>query len=88
MNTKVRLFSTKVRNLIFRTNFGQHCSIVLLLAGLMCFCGLQAMAQSVPPDEEITDAPLFIVDLVENTELTQEQVDEMRSGGAGWGNMD
>jgi hypothetical protein len=34
-----------------------------------------------------TNPPPFITDLVENTELKQEQVDQMRSGGAGWGNI-
>jgi hypothetical protein len=31
--------------------------------------------------------PRFISDLVEKTELTQEQVDQIRSDGAGWGNI-
>jgi len=34
-----------------------------------------------------TNPPPFIVKLLESTELGQEQLDQMRSGGAGWGNI-
>lgn len=48
--------------------------------------------EPVPPEleEELPDAanpPSYIIDLVENTELTQDQVNLMRAGGAGWGNI-
>jgi len=42
------------------------------------------------PKEETPDAtnpPPYMVDLLENSELTQEQVDQMRADGAGWGNI-
>lgn len=42
------------------------------------------------PDEENTNAsnpPAYIHDLVEGSDLTREQVDQMRANGAGWGNI-
>lgn len=87
MNTTVKLFRTKVRNLMLKKTFRPHFHIILLLTGLLCFCGPQAMAQLDPLDTELTDPPPFIAELVENTELTQEQVEQMRSDGAGWGNI-
>jgi hypothetical protein len=36
---------------------------------------------------DATNPPPFIAELVENTELTQEQVEQIRSDGAGWGNI-
>ncbi len=87
MNTTVRLFWTKVRNLMLKRTFRPHFNIILLLTVLLCFWGPQAMAQPGPLDTEVTNPPPFIADLVENTELTQEQVEQMRSDGAGWGNI-
>ncbi len=87
MNTTVRLFWTKVRNLMLKTTFRPRFNIILLLTGLLCFWGLQAMAQPGPLDTELTNPPPFIAELVETTELTQEQVEQMRSDGAGWGNI-
>ncbi|MHC4086471.1 MAG: hypothetical protein ACYSU5_14855 [Planctomycetota bacterium] len=78
MDIQVRLFRGRVRS---------HFSIIILAAGLLCLWSSQAMAQAATPDKEITDTPSFIVDLVEKTELKQEQVEQMRSGGAGWGNI-
>jgi len=40
-----------------------------------------------PSDLEKTGTPGFIDDLIEQTELTPEQAEQMRSGGAGWGNI-
>ena len=34
-----------------------------------------------------SNRPRYIADLIEKTELTQDQVDQMRSDGAGWGNI-
>jgi len=87
MNTTVRLSWTKVRNLMLKTTFKPRFNIILLLTGLLCFWGPQAMAQPGPLDTELTNPPPFIAELVENTELTQEQVEQMRSDGAGWGNI-
>lgn len=45
---------------------------------------------SVPVEETTTNAnnpPPYIHDLVENSELTTEQVDLMRTDGYGWGNI-
>jgi len=42
------------------------------------------------PEEETPDAtnpPPYMVELLENSELTQEQVDQMRADGTGWGNI-
>jgi hypothetical protein len=38
-----------------------------------------------PPNTD--NPPPFIHDLVENSELTQEQIDQMRTDGYGWGNI-
>ncbi len=72
---------------MLKRTFRPHFNIILLLTVLLCFWGPQAMAQPGPLDTEVTDPPPFIADLVENTELTQEQVEQMRSDGAGWGNI-
>lgn len=43
-----------------------------------------------PEEEETPDAtnpPPYMVELLENSELTQKQVDRMRADGAGWGNI-
>ncbi|NIP26771.1 MAG: hypothetical protein GWN67_20820, partial [Phycisphaerae bacterium] len=87
MNAKLILFWNRVRDLMFRTKYVPLFSIILLLTGLICFCSVQAMAQSEPPDEEITDPPRFIIELVRNTELKRRQVERMRNSGAGWGNI-
>ena len=42
------------------------------------------------PEEETPDMgnpPAYIADLLERTKLTQDQVDQMRTDGAGWGNI-
>ncbi len=78
MDIQVRLFRNRVMSRL---------GIIILLTGLLCFCSSQAMAQTEPSQTQDTDQPDFISELVEKTELKQEQVDQMRSGGAGWGNI-
>jgi hypothetical protein len=78
MNTQVRLFRNRVRS---------HFGIIILLTGLLCLWSTQAMAQAEPSETEVTDQPGFISELVDKTELKQEQVEQMRSSGAGWGNI-
>jgi hypothetical protein len=79
------------RETMFRTNLKSHVGLTVLLAALVCLCGTQAVAQIPedpdPPEAPVTGTPPFIADLVDQTELTPEQVDQMRTGGAGWGNI-
>lgn len=79
-----------------KTTFKPHVILIVLLTGLLCFWSAQAMAQTpeepTPPEPTPTeptpmDPPAFITELVESTELTQEQVVQMRSDGLGWGNI-
>ena len=76
---------------MLRTNLKSQVGLTVLVAGLVCLCGTQAVAQTPdepdPPEVELTGTPGFIADLVDRTELTPEQVDQMRTGGAGWGNV-
>jgi len=67
----------------FRSN------IVLALLGIVCLFGTQAAGQTPeePDPPEVMTKPGFIDELVDQTELTPEQVDQMRSDGAGWGNI-
>jgi len=78
MNTKVGLFRNRVRS---------HFGIIILLTGLLCLWSPQAIAQAEPSQTQDTDQPGFISELVDKTELKQEQVEQMRSSGAGWGNI-
>lgn len=42
------------------------------------------------PEEDAPDAsnpPPYMVELLENSDLTQEQVDKLRASGTGWGNI-
>jgi len=72
---------------MLKTMFRPHFHIILLLTGFLCFWSPQAMAQPNPLDTEVTVPPPFITELVEKTELTEEQVEQMRSSGFGWGNI-
>ncbi len=63
---------------------------ILMLTALFCLPSTQAIAQTPdpdPPETEITGTPPFITELVDRTDLTPEQVEQMRGGGAGWGNI-
>ncbi len=73
-----------------KTKFKQPYILILLLTGLLCFWSVEAIAQGsepAAPETEVTNPPEFITELIESTDLTQEQVDQMRSDGAGWGNI-
>ena len=74
-----------------RVSFKSNIILALLTAGLVCFCGTQATGQTPeepePPEVEVTATPAFITVLVEQTELTPDQVEQMRTSGAGWGNI-
>jgi hypothetical protein len=74
-----------------KTTFKPHFIFIMLLTGLLCFWSAQAMAQtppeSSPAEPKVTDPPAFIAEIVESSELTQEQVEQMRSDGLGWGNI-
>lgn len=72
---------------MLKTMFRPHFHIILLLTGFLYFWSPQAMAQPDPLDTEVTVPPPFITELVDNTELTQEQLEQMRSSGFGWGNI-
>ena len=76
---------------MLKTEFKPYFGLAVLLAGLFCLCSAQAIAQPPaepdPPEIEDTGTPLFIAELVDKTELTPGQVEQMRSGGAGWGNI-
>lgn len=61
----------------------RHFVFILLTLGLLCFWNSLSVAQTLGQ----TDPPPFITDLVEITELTSEQVEQMRSDGLGWGNI-
>lgn len=65
-----------------------HVIVIALLAGLLCLWSAQATAQT--PEEPAPGEPVqppFITELVESTDLTQEQVDQMRIDGLGWGGI-
>ena len=47
----------------------------------------QAPEDPIPLETDITDPPPFINELVDMTELTQDQMEQMRSDGLGWGNI-
>jgi hypothetical protein len=68
---------------MYKAMFKPRSKLIFLLMGLLCFWGTQVMAQ-VP---EKPDPPSFITELVNITELTQEQMEQMRSDGLGWGNI-
>ena len=74
-----------------KASFKSNIILALLTAGLVCLCGTQTMGQTPeepePPEAAVIATPGFIGELVEQTELTPEQVEQMRSGGAGWGNI-
>ena len=73
------------------TKFKVHSSFILLLMGLLCFWNAQAIAQApeepVPPATGLTDPPPFITELVDTTDLTPEQMEQMRSDDLGWGEI-
>jgi len=75
---------------MFKTKSKSHAVPALILAGLVCIWGTQALAQTPEEPEapliEIPGAPGFINDLVNQTELKPDQVEQMRSG-TGWGNI-
>jgi len=75
---------------MLKTKFKSHAVPALVLAGLVCLWSTQAFAQTPeepdPPQVEIPGAPGFINDMVNQTELTAKQVEQMRSG-TGWGNI-
>ena len=75
---------------MLKTESKSHVGLALLVAGLVCLCSMQATAQTPedpdPPLITIPGAPGFINDLVNQTELTPEQVEQMRTG-TGWGNI-
>ena len=68
---------------MFKTRFKPHFILILLLTGFVYSWSIPAMAQA--PGEP--DSPGYIGDLVDQTELTQDQVEQMRSDGFGWGNI-
>lgn len=73
-----------------KTTFKPNLLLILMLTALFCLLSTQAMAQTPdpdPPETEITGTPPFIAELVDQTDLTPEQVEQMRGGGAGWGNI-
>ncbi len=64
--------------------------LMLLAVGLLWFGTAQAVAQTVEESTETADAtnpPRYIVELVEASELSQEQLDLMRADGLGWGEI-
>jgi len=80
---------------MYKTKFKQH-YLILLLTGLLCIWSVEAMAQApeepAPTETEVTNPPPFITRLIEITQLRltqlrQEQMEQMRSEGAGWGNI-
>ena len=73
-----------------KTKFKQHYILILLLTSLLCFWSAGAMAQDPepdPPETEATNPPEFITELIESTDLTQDQVDLMWSDDLGWGEI-
>ena len=76
---------------MLKAKFKSYFGLAVLLVGLFCLCGTQAMAQPPaepdPPEVEVSGTPPFIAELVDETELTLEQVEQMQSSGAGWGNI-
>jgi hypothetical protein len=88
------------RKAMFRSNFNiERFLIIAAIALLFLPAASIALAQEDPgaetPDpvvveEETANAdnpPPFIHDLVENSDLTMDQVNQMRADGAGWGNI-
>ena len=76
---------------MLKKNLKSQAVLALLAGAFVCFCGTQAMGHTPedpdPSDVEKTGTPDFIAELVDQTELTPEQVEQIRSGGAGWGNI-
>ncbi|MHC4117041.1 MAG: hypothetical protein ACYSWO_06005 [Planctomycetota bacterium] len=76
---------------MLRTSLEPHRVLFLLLTGLLCLSSIPAMAQAPddpgPAQADGANPPRFINELVDSTELTQDQVDQMRADVAGWGNI-
>jgi len=70
-----------------KIKFKQHYILILLLTGLLCFWCVEAMAQTPEAETQVTDPPDFITELIEKTELTQKQADQMRTDGTDWGHI-
>ena len=74
-----------------KRNLKLYVGLTLLVVGLFSVCSTQIMGQTPEdpdsPEVEVIASPGFIADLVEQTELTTDQVEQMRSDGAGWGNI-
>ena len=82
---------------MFGTILGSRCVVMLLVLGLL-WAG-PALAQT-PEEPDTTDVevtlegpaapvnpPPFVVSLLDATDLTPEQLEQMRTDGAGWGNI-
>lgn len=68
----------------------QHYILILLLTALLCFWSSEATAQDPepdPPETEGTNQQEFIDELIETTDLTQDQVTLMLNEGLGWGEI-
>ena len=70
-----------------KIKFKQHYIRIVLLTGLLCFWSAEAMAQAPEVETQVTDPPDFITELIEKTELTQKQADQMRTDGTDWGHI-
>lgn len=70
-----------------KIKFKQHYILILLLTGLLCIWSAEAMAQTPEAETQVTDPPDFITELIERTELTTDQVEEMRANGDDWGHI-
>ena len=70
---------------MYKTKSKQHYILILLLTGLLCIFSANTMAQA--PEPEGTNQQEFISELIETTDLTQDQVDQMLSDGLGWGEI-
>ena len=82
---------------MFGTILGSRCVVMLLVLGLLWAGPAWAQTPEEPDttDVEVTleepadpvNPPPFIVSLLDATELTPEQLEQMRTDGAGWGNI-
>jgi hypothetical protein len=85
-----------------KINISLGCALVVLAVGLLCASPALVAAQTDPPQTGVTDPPptedetempstanppRYIGELVESMDLTQEQVDLMRTAGYGWGEV-